>query len=282
MTSDAKIGLLLGLIFIFIIAFVVNGLPGFLRGKPSNDLTTEVVKVSEARPIAQMERQIGAEVTDQNAPYRMSVSNNPQINNVRQTAGAQAAADANRITNIVTISPPGRITTDADSRGIVQPGAARNTSAAKEQAKTYVVAEGDSLASIAIKFYGSKEGNKMASIGKIFEVNRNILKSEDEIQVGQKLVIPVLPTAQPSTVKSLSEHPLLEKVPSVGARHLEQKQQSKGGGEYVVAEGDSLWKIADEKLGDGNRYKEITALNKDVLSSEDTLSVGMKLKLPAK
>ena len=27
MTSDAKIGLLLGLIFIFVIAFVINGLP---------------------------------------------------------------------------------------------------------------------------------------------------------------------------------------------------------------------------------------------------------------
>ena len=27
MTSDAKIGLLLGLVFIFVIAFVINGLP---------------------------------------------------------------------------------------------------------------------------------------------------------------------------------------------------------------------------------------------------------------
>ena len=39
MTSDAKIGLLLGLVFIFIIAFVVNGLPR-LRSEPdSNELT---------------------------------------------------------------------------------------------------------------------------------------------------------------------------------------------------------------------------------------------------
>jgi nucleoid-associated protein YgaU len=286
MTSDAKIGLLLGLVFIFIIAFVVNGLPGFLRGKPSNDLTTEVVKGSEAKPIAQMERQISAEVTDQNVPYRMSVSNNPQISNVRQTtggvAGVQPAVDASgttgRITNIVTVSPPGRITAnDANSRGAVQ-----NMPVVKEQAKTYAVAEGDSLASIAIKFYGAKEGNRKANIEKIFEANRNILKSVDEIYVGQKLVIPVLQIVQSSTAKSLSEHPALEKVPSVGARHLDQKQQSKGGVEYVVAEGDSLWKIAAEKLGDGNRYKEITALNKDVLSSEDSLSVGMKLKLPAK
>ncbi|MHC4521263.1 MAG: hypothetical protein ACYTAS_21930, partial [Planctomycetota bacterium] len=29
MTSDAKIGLLLGLVFIFVIAFIINGLPNF-------------------------------------------------------------------------------------------------------------------------------------------------------------------------------------------------------------------------------------------------------------
>ena len=41
MTRDAKIGLLLGLAFIFVIAFIVNGLPS-LRGdknKDSNELT---------------------------------------------------------------------------------------------------------------------------------------------------------------------------------------------------------------------------------------------------
>jgi hypothetical protein len=29
MTSDAKVGLLLGLFFIFVIAFIINGLPRF-------------------------------------------------------------------------------------------------------------------------------------------------------------------------------------------------------------------------------------------------------------
>ncbi len=40
MTSDAKIGLLLGLVFIFIIAFLINGLPNFHNTRNNNGLTT--------------------------------------------------------------------------------------------------------------------------------------------------------------------------------------------------------------------------------------------------
>ena len=40
MTSDAKIGLLLGLFFIFVIAFIINGLPRFRSDTNSNELTT--------------------------------------------------------------------------------------------------------------------------------------------------------------------------------------------------------------------------------------------------
>ncbi|HUU19257.1 MAG TPA: hypothetical protein VMW72_19055 [Sedimentisphaerales bacterium] len=36
MTSDAKVGLLLGLVFIFTIAFIINGLPKFINGSDSN------------------------------------------------------------------------------------------------------------------------------------------------------------------------------------------------------------------------------------------------------
>ena len=39
MTSDAKIGLLLGLVFIFLIAFIINGLPSFNNNKDNNELT---------------------------------------------------------------------------------------------------------------------------------------------------------------------------------------------------------------------------------------------------
>lgn len=49
---------------------------------------------------------------------------------------------------------------------------------------------------------------------------------------------------------------------------------------YTVKDGDSLWKIAQEQLGDGNRYKEILKLNPG-LSEDQTLKVGMSIKIPA-
>ena len=46
---------------------------------------------------------------------------------------------------------------------------------------------------------------------------------------------------------------------------------------YTVKKGDSLWKIADQLLGNGNRYKEIVALNE---LESTTISTGQKLKIP--
>ena len=54
MTSDAKIGLLLGLVFIFIIAFVINGLPRFRNATDSN----EPAVVVQGDAIGERERNI--------------------------------------------------------------------------------------------------------------------------------------------------------------------------------------------------------------------------------
>jgi len=50
--------------------------------------------------------------------------------------------------------------------------------------------------------------------------------------------------------------------------------------DYTIKDGDSFWKIAQEQLGDGIRYKEILKLNPDI-SENDTLIVGTKIKIPA-
>ena len=49
--------------------------------------------------------------------------------------------------------------------------------------------------------------------------------------------------------------------------------------EYVVQEHDSLWSIAQQRLGNGNRYKEIARLNK--IKNVDNVVAGVRLKLPA-
>lgn len=55
------------------------------------------------------------------------------------------------------------------------------------QARFYTVQSGDSLGSIAIKFYG-----RVDYYGRIFEANRQTLSSPDLIRTGQRLVIPEL------------------------------------------------------------------------------------------
>ena len=57
MTSDAKIGLLLGLVFIFIIAFVINGLPRFKSVLAENELTLNANPSEERATPAQRARQ---------------------------------------------------------------------------------------------------------------------------------------------------------------------------------------------------------------------------------
>ena len=51
---------------------------------------------------------------------------------------------------------------------------------------------------------------------------------------------------------------------------------------YTVKRGDSLWKIAKERLGDGTRYVELADLNRGILHGEpDFLIPGAVLQIPA-
>lgn len=49
---------------------------------------------------------------------------------------------------------------------------------------------------------------------------------------------------------------------------------------YTVKSGDTLSKIAKERLGDANAYHEIFNANRDVLSDPDKIKPGQVLKIP--
>ena len=51
---------------------------------------------------------------------------------------------------------------------------------------------------------------------------------------------------------------------------------------YVVAAGDSLWKIAQKQLGSGARWGEIYAANQDVVSDPGLIYIGQVLTIPAR
>ena len=164
--------------------------------------------------------------------------------------------------------------------------AQRTQSGQAFQQKTYVIQEGDNnLAKISKKFYGEQEGNRLVNINRIYEANKDTLKSPDKIFVGQKIVIPQ-PAApvepQPSNVISGGA---LRNVSSIGPAVINRtnsNSRTETGRWYVVKEDDSLWKISAEQLGNGSRFEEISKLNTDVLNDKNKLKPGMKLRLPAK
>jgi nucleoid-associated protein YgaU len=307
MTSDAKIGLLLGLVLIVIIAFVLNGLPS-LHPSQSNDPTQAYVRQSAApkvnlatgpqtlpdtgkgtpttidiapKQVATAPNNSGLHVSPVNAPIQISQADGNQtpaptaVDPALQAAagGATAGLDA----NTPTAAPTGVAVVPTVTH-----------------IRTYVVKKGDTLVSIAQKFY-STAAKKKTTLDAL--VKENHLKSAKQLSVGQKLVIPdiTLATAQPTLfekVEQISRHTLgidnntatNTNIASSQAGQIQQVEPgpSEAAGDYVVQQGDNPWRIAAKQLGNGNRYKEVMAANPDIFKGgkDAKLSVGMHLKLP--
>lgn len=277
MTSDAKIGLLLGLVFIFIIAFLINGLPSF-NGRNNSELTTNVVGLQNNPPgLAARERKRVQEIFN-----LKEVVEKERLDETRIRSVTKLPKNTSNVKTTDEVKP------NAPEQPL--PAAKENQSDKVKPSKPalpkfYVVVDGDNLAVIAKKFYGDEEGNRMINVTRIFQANRKLLKSPDEICIGQKLIIPPLPASAPDKNKTenVFSAAIFEKVKSIGQKYLSSDgRKVKQGKQYAVREGDSLWKIAAEQLGDGSRYTEIAKLNGDILDDEDTLSIGMRLKMPAR
>jgi nucleoid-associated protein YgaU len=321
MTSDAKIGLLLGLVFIFIIAFIINGLPSLRTDDNSNDLTTNSVMLGaqdDSEGIGANERRASdtfdwpepkvegasmkteeAESDTSNIRYStplpetgFGVDDNPsdESETVTVAKGPQLSDYSLDGQNWQSV-PSGSV-----GMGAKGPVAAienlkselltaENVTIAKPvteaKPKTYEVAKGDSLAAIAKKFYGAKEGNRLVNINRIFEANRKVLKSADVIYSGQKLVIPALPgKVEKGTAAGASGSLDFAIVKPVKPAGSSVPSAAAAGGYYEVKEGDNLWGIASERLGSGARYKEIYVLNTDVMRDEDSVVAGVRLRMP--
>jgi nucleoid-associated protein YgaU len=293
MTSDAKVGLLLGLVFIFVIAFVINGLPSFRNATNSNELTTNMVSSqNDTLGIGTMERKVqeGFDWTGQVIEDPVQEVRPPAENKENVRFEMQIPDDIAVLADASSEEAPVRIELSATETAkpvVPEPVTPKRTEIKRPTSpkptalKVYVVQDGDNLAEIAKKFYGSAEGNKRANIARIFEANRKLLKSIDEIVVGQKLVVPALKA--PGKSKSTFSGSVFEVAKSIGRKYNSaDKPKVKQGRQYVVQEGDNLWRIAVKQLGDGSRYKEISKLNAGVLKDDESLSIGMSLKLPAR
>lgn len=123
---------------------------------------------------------------------------------------------------------------------------------------SYKVASGDSLWTIAEKFYN--DGYKWTEIAKI-----NKLTNPDEIEVGMTLSI-----SEP-TVKQGAITPAA--VSTVGPKAITGKV-------YKVSVGDDLWDIAVRACGDGYKWPLLATSNK--LENPDIIHPGNIFKIKCK
>ncbi len=76
----------------------------------------------------------------------------------------------------------------------------------------------------------------------------------------------------------------VERVDVSGLTGLDAAGGAEGGGgepkTYVIAKGDTLWAIASEHYGDGNKYHDIVAANKEVIKNADLIFPGQKILIP--
>ena len=301
MTSDAKIGLLLGLVFIFIIAFVINGLPRFRSITNGSEMTTNMVSSqNDTQPIGSRERQAQGVFnwTEQANEQTYEESQPPleQKEDVRFKIQLPNTISVAKDTSIMEIAEEVQSTVpepvepapqveipEENIEEIIE--VEKPMPARPARPKVYVVSEDDTLADIAKKFYGPEEGNKRANIMKIFEANRQLLNTVDDIYIGQKLEIPPLVASQTETkeTKSTIIDSIFEKVKSIGIKKPSTgPDKANQSVPYIVQEDDNLWRIAAEQLGNGSRYREISKLNASVLKNENDLTVGMLLRMPVR
>lgn len=128
----------------------------------------------------------------------------------------------------------------------------------------------------------ANQGNGSANSIRAFQENQKLLTSTHEISVEQSLVVPKLKASEFEKLNIWGIFPssMFEEVESIGRRHFPDNAEENQSGQYIVRDGDTLWRIAAQQLGDACRYKEISKLNTDVLKNDNDLTIGMRLSLP--
>ena len=126
--------------------------------------------------------------------------------------------------------------------------------AGPKETTSYVISTGDTLWSIAEKYYGS--GNYWTHI---YEMNKEVITDPNKIFVGQKISL----------------------TPVIGTNSNEaNKNVVSEEGTYVIVSGDNLWKVAKKVYGKGWKWRQIYEANKTVISNPEQIYVGQVIQIP--
>lgn len=183
-----------------------------------------------------------------------------------------------------------------ESRSSVLPGISVSTpeTQAPKAASSdrYTVQAGDSLWQIAARELGdgaryteisalnniSNPGS--ISVGQVLILREgNSVEVQDEersAQKDKKATLCFASTSNNGILSSQSEDEAIQKL-SKGFQTLSPEATNKNR-DYTVKRGETLWEIAMQELGDGNRYNEIVALSN--ISDPSLINIGDRLILP--
>ena len=277
MDSKAKIGLLAGLVFVFIAAFAIDAIidRNYSRAAPE---AVRVEPYSEPRPTLEVvdpEPKI-ADFVDhskkRNRKPEQKIVDFPEI------VGPPASTPADTVVLPVadvsgeSVLPATEVLDEQPivvERPVPKPTKPR-------WPKNYVVQPGDHLTAIAMTFYGCSDTHSYPYVQKLFRANRSQLDSPDDLFVGQALVIPA-PNEAGRAAIDLADESNSEVQPP-------QKKLTEARA-YIVQSGDNLADIAKKFYGAqaGNRtsvIRQLFRVNRPRLKSPHLLNVGQKLTIP--
>jgi len=171
-----------------------------------------------------------------------------------------AAQKAREITTQPAPSPKSTSSTKTTTRPTTTARATQSSPRKIDATReVYEVQPGDTLSVIAQKTLGTATRWK-----EIADLNGGL--DPRRMSVGMKLELPHGSTAPAPAAKKSTPAPSADKA------------TPKAAGDYEIQNGDSLWKIAARELGDGERWKEIAALNPKL--DPNRLIVGRAIALP--
>jgi len=155
-------------------------------------------------------------------------------------------------------------TTSSTARAAITPAPAPSLEVTAPAAapQTCTVAQGDTLWSLAVRFYG--EGRQWK---RIEEANRDVLTSAGTLSVGMVLVVP---PKEGQRVAAESQVAAASQPPAAVA----------GMGSYTVERGDTLYSIARKQYGDASLWRVIYEANREQVPAPDQLRTGAVLVIP--
>ncbi|MCH8146454.1 MAG: LysM peptidoglycan-binding domain-containing protein [Planctomycetes bacterium] len=126
--------------------------------------------------------------------------------------------------------------------------------------ETHRLQPGDTLAGLAVSYYGSER-----HVGLLLDANPQI-RNPDRLQVGAVVKIPPAPRGDRTAPAAVHED---STVPTGTQRT------------YTVQSGDSFYAIAQSQLGEASRWSELFELNKALVKGDPKrLQIGQVITLP--